>query len=279
MTFGRPGGLIRVRPTRRRRDEREDELRTRHPELGRPRHARPRCRRRLLRAAVRVELRPRREPRGDRRIPLGDAARAAGRRGDEADAGGAAASLVDLHLGRGRRRHGCGGQGQRRQRRGRADRRARHRPHGLLRRPDRGVLRHLAAEDLPRGRLVNEPGAFAWNELETARPRRRESLLRRRLRLGVRRPRHGADGHLHGVEAGGQHGRRDGEHHRPRPRRGPGPLDRLLRGRGRRRLGRPDRRARRRRPLRPGRHPGRPLRDGRRPVGRPLRRDQARRRG
>ena len=39
--------------------------------------------------------------------------------------------------------------------------------------------------------LVNEPGAFGWNELETRDPEAREGLLRRRLRLGGRRPRHG----------------------------------------------------------------------------------------
>ncbi len=39
----------------------------------------------------------------------------------------------------------------------------------------------------PAPELVNEPGAFAWNELGTRDTERRQGVLRRRLRLGLRR--------------------------------------------------------------------------------------------
>ena len=42
--------------------------------------------------------------------------------------------------------------------------------------------------------LVNEYGAFGWNELGTRDAARRQGVLRRRLRLGLRRAGHGGDG-------------------------------------------------------------------------------------
>ena len=89
------------------------------------------------------------------------------RRDDAADAGGPAAGLDHLRLGRRRRRDRGRGQGGRRQRDRRADGRDGPRQDGGLRRPDRRRLRDLAAGHVRRRRLVNEPGAFAWNELNT----------------------------------------------------------------------------------------------------------------
>ena len=109
-----------------------------------------------------------REPRADRRLPPGDAARQAGRRDDAADAGGPAAGLEHLRLGRGCR---CDrGQGQ-----------ARPAAPCIAEPMDVMDLGRMAVFADPTGAvfgiwqpgtfigagLVNEPGALVWNELNT----------------------------------------------------------------------------------------------------------------
>ncbi len=106
-----------------------------------------------------------------------------------------------------------------------------------------------------------QPGTFPGAELRQRarrallerarhpRPRRRQGLLRRRLRLGLRRERHGRDGHLHRVaESARARSAACSTSAAAASRRGPGPLARLLRGRGHRRGG-GDGQARRRRRL------------------------------
>ena len=69
--------------------------------------------------------------------------------------------------------------------------------------PTGAVFGDLAAARLHAGSgLVNEPGAFTWNELNTRDPDAARAFYGSGLRLGAQRAGHGRDGHLHRVEAG-----------------------------------------------------------------------------
>ena len=148
------------------------------PSLDRRRPPRPRAGGRLLHRAVRLGGGARGEyirlppPRPRRR-------RHRRRRGRPP---GARTCWVDERR-RGRRAR----EGRRRQRPDRALRRPRRRPHRRARRPRRRRLhRRRAGRATGAPRCVNEPGAWAMSALIDARPRGREGLLRRRLRLGDR---------------------------------------------------------------------------------------------
>ena len=143
---------------------------------------------RLLRRPLRLGRARDREVRADPAATARREGRAAGRRDDAADAGGPAPGLDDLRRGRRRRRDRRRRSGGRRHGHRRADGRRRPRPDGGLRRPDRRRLRDLAARARSRApSIVNEPGALAWNELNTRDLGRRQGLLRRGLRLATSR--------------------------------------------------------------------------------------------
>ena len=204
--------------------------------------------------------------------------------GDAADAGGPAAGLEHLRLGRGRRRDRGGGRGGRRQRHRRADGRDRTSA-GWRSSPTRPAPSSASGSRArsPAPSCVNEPGAFALERARHPRPRGRQGVLRRRLRLGLRRARDGRDGHLHDAGRSARRlGRRhDGHHAAACPTRCPPTGSSTSRSRTPTRRWRRSRRRAASVVLRPDRHPGRPLRRRHRPVRRRLRRDRspARRRG
>ena len=122
----------------------------------------------LLRRAVRLGDAGAAELGRNGRLPAGENERQGRRRGDAADAGGPAAGLEHLRLGRRRRRDRRRGPGERRHGDRRADGRASTtaswRSSPTPRAPSSGSgspARFAGAE------LVNEPGAFGWNELDT----------------------------------------------------------------------------------------------------------------
>ena len=112
--------------------------------------------------------------------------------------------------------------------------------------------------------VLDEPGAFTWDDARPARRRGRETLLRRRVRLPVLAARAGSgrDGGLRGL----QHRRRaPGRRHRRNDGRAPRnalALARLLHRGGRRRVVRRGRRRRRQCAHATGRHALRPDRGG-----------------
>ncbi len=123
--------------------------------------------------------------------------------------------------------------------------------------------------------LVNEPGAFGWNELGTRDAEGAKAFYGAVFGWGTREHDMGEMGTYTEWKVGEEIGRRHDGHHRAPPRRDPGPLARLLRGRGHRRRGGDGQAVGRRCLLRPDRHPGRPLRRRHRSPRRRFRRDAA----
>ena len=192
----------------------------------------------LLRRAVRLGDARAAELGRTGRLPAGEKRTArtspASRRGCRT---GQPTGLGDLRLGRGRRRRP-------RRRSREAGGRSIAEPMDVmglgtmarLHRPDRRRLRHLAARHLRRRRAGQRVRRLRLERARHPRHRRRQGVLRRRLRLGARGQDIGRGGHLHGLEGRRGDGRRHDRHQRGRrARRGAAALARLLHGRGHRR--------------------------------------------
>ncbi len=254
------------------------ELRAGDPVLDRPRHTRPGRRGRVLRRPVRLGAARGRERRADRRLPDGAARRQAGRRSDEADAGGPAARLDHLH----RRSTTPTRRPRRRARRaapcivepmsvldyGRM---------AVLADPTGAVFGIWQAGTNVGAGVVNEPGAITWNELNTRDPEAAKAFYGVVFGWTFEDEEFEGDRHLHDDQARREHGRRPDRHHRAASRRRCPPTGwstsrsrtptATLGGRA----------SGRRRRLRADRHPRvGPLRGGQRPLRGDLRRDPAR---
>ena len=114
-----------------------------------------------------------------------------GRRGRRLAPGGGAADgdVEHVRLGRQRRRDGREGARRRRQRAHGAVRRHGRRAHGGLRRPRRRRVLRLAGEGAQRRASRQRARLAELQRPAHARPRGREGVLRRRVRLGAARPR------------------------------------------------------------------------------------------
>ena len=147
--------------------------------------------------------------------------------------------------------------------------------------PDRSRLRHLAAGHVPRRRHRQRARRARLERAQHPRPRGRQGVLRRRLRLGLRGQRRWARraatrrSPLGGDPVGGI---LDMTSAACRTRSPPTGWS-TSRSRTPTRRSRPGQGARRRRDDGADRHPGRPLRDPHRPARRRLRRDRAQRDG
>ena len=124
--------------------------------------------------------------------------------------------------------------------------------------------------------LVNEPGAIAWNELNTRDLAAAKEFYGAVFGWEFKDTGDGRGGTYTTIVLGERMvGGMFDMAERHIPERGPAALAGLLRRRGHRRDGRAGQGGRGRGDVRAGRHPGRPLRDPHRPTGRELRGDRA----